>query len=98
MLHAAPKSIKRPFEEPIFIRGGILIAARGTNNSNLVGKKDALTECVFTITLTKRTTRCNRHACEETERILTEDRGNFVVFLPNTVFMVPKNNDSRLGT
>jgi hypothetical protein len=95
---AAPKFIKRPFEEPIFIRGGVRIAARGANNSNLLGRKDALTECVFTITLTKGTTRRNHHACEETERILTEDRGKFVAFLPNTVFMVPKNNDARLGT
>ncbi len=98
MLWAAPKSIKHPFKEPIFIRGGFGIAARGVNNSNLVGRKDALTECVFTITLTKGTTRCNCHACEETERILMEDRGKFVAFLPNMVFMVPKNNDARLGT
>jgi hypothetical protein len=98
MPQAVPKFIKHPFEEPIFIRGGIGIAARGANNSNLIGKKDAMTECVYTITLTKGTTRHDHHACEETERILTEDRGKFVSFLPNTVFMVPKNNDARLGT
>jgi hypothetical protein len=27
-----------------------------------------------------------------------EDRTKFVAFLPNMVFMVPKNNDVRLGT
>ncbi len=59
---AAPKSIKRPFKEPIFIRGGFGIAARGVNNSILFGRKDALTECFFTITLKKGTTRGNRHA------------------------------------
>jgi hypothetical protein len=74
------------------------IAVRGVNNSNLVGRKDVLTECVFTITLTKGTMRHNRHAREEMERILMEDRGKFVAFLPNTVFMDPKNNDARLGT
>jgi hypothetical protein len=42
-------------------------------------------------------TRRNHHACEETERILTEDGGKFVAFLPNAVFMVPKNNNARLG-
>jgi hypothetical protein len=42
-------------------------------------------------------TRCDHHACEETERILMEDRGKVVTFLPNMVFMVPKNNDARLG-
>ncbi len=98
MPRAAPKSIKHPFEEPIFIRGGVGIAARGANNSNHVGRKDALTECVLTITLTKGTTRRDRHACKETERILTEDRGKFVAFLPNMVFMVPKNNNVRIGT
>ncbi len=54
--------------------------ARGADNSNLIGKKDALTECVYTITLMKGTTRRNHHACEETERILMEDRGNFFAF------------------
>jgi hypothetical protein len=98
MLRAAPKSVERPFKRLIFIRGGFGIAARGANNSNLVGRKDVLTECIFTITLMKGMMRCNRNACEETERILMEDRGEFVTFLPNTVFMVPKNNNARLGT
>jgi hypothetical protein len=62
MPRAVPKSIEHPFKEPIFIRSGFGIAAREANNSNLVRKKDALTECVFTITLTKRTTRRDRHA------------------------------------
>ncbi len=57
MPRAVPKSIEHPFKEPIFIRGGSGITARRANNSNLVGRKDALTECVFTITLTKGTTR-----------------------------------------
>ena len=80
MPRAAPKSIKHPFEEPRFIRGGVGIAARGANNSNLVRRKDALTECIFTITLTKGTMRCDRHACEETKRFLMEDRGNLLLF------------------
>jgi hypothetical protein len=97
MPRAVPKSIERPFKEPIFIRGGFGLAARGANNSSLVGRKDAMTECVFTITITIGATRCNCHGCEETERILTEERGKFVAFLSNMVFMVPKNN-ARLGT
>jgi hypothetical protein len=56
-----------------------------------------MTECVFTITLAMGARRCNCHGCEETERILTEERGKFVAFLPNMVFMVPKNN-ARLST
>ncbi len=60
--------------------GGVGIAARGANNSNLIRKKDTLTECIYTITLMKGTTRWNHHACEETERILMEDRGKFVAF------------------
>jgi hypothetical protein len=95
---AAPKSIECPFKEPLFIRGSFGIAARGANNSNLVRRKDALTECVYTITLTKRMMRCNCHAHEEMERILMEDRGKFVALLLNAVFMVPNNNDARLGT
>jgi hypothetical protein len=96
---AAPKAIEHPFfKEPIFIRGSFGIAARGANNSNIVGRKDALTECVFTITLTKKMARRDCHAHEEMVRILTEDRGNFFAFLPNAVFMVPKNNDARLET
>ena len=98
MPQAAPKSIKHPLDEPMFIRVGVGITARGANNSNLVGRKDALTDCIFIITLIKGTKRRDRHAYEETERILMEDRGKFVAFLPNMVFMVPKNNDARLGT
>jgi hypothetical protein len=80
MPQAASKSIKRLFKEPIFIRGGVGIAARGANNSYLVERKDAPTECIFTITLTKGTMRCDRHACEETKRFLMEDRGNLLLF------------------
>jgi hypothetical protein len=48
MPRAASKSKEHPFKEPIFIRGGFMITARVANNCNLVGRKDALTECVFT--------------------------------------------------
>ena len=98
MPRAVPKSIEYPFKEPIFIRGSFRIAARGANNSNLVRRKGALTDCAFTITLMRGTMRRDRHAHEKMKRILTEDRGKFVAFLPNTVFMVPKNNNARLGT
>jgi hypothetical protein len=42
MPQAVPKFLKHPFEEPIFIRGGIGIATRGVNNSNLIRKKDRM--------------------------------------------------------
>ena len=87
---AAPKSIERPLKEPIFIRGGFRIAARGANNSDLIGREDALTECVFTITLMKGTMRRDRHACEEVERILMEDRGKFVLFFQTRSSWYPR--------
>jgi hypothetical protein len=37
----------------------------------------------------------NGHAREEKERILTKDRGELLALFPNTVLVIPKDNDAR---
>ncbi len=53
-----------------------------------------MAECVFTVALMKKATRRHSHTGEETEQILAEDRSKFLVFLPDSIFVIPKDNDT----
>jgi hypothetical protein len=54
-----------------------------------------LTERVLAVALTKWMARSDGHAREETERILTKDRGKLLALFPNTVLVIPKDDDAR---
>ncbi len=95
MTWAATKPIESPLEQPIFTKSGLRITTRRTQDSNFVWRKNALTERVFVVALTKWTARSNGHACEETKRILTKDRGGLLALLPSTVLVILKNDDAR---
>jgi hypothetical protein len=68
-------------KKPILIRSGFQIAARGSNNGNLIWRENSLTEGVFAVALTKRTKTCNSHTSKEAERILSKDWSKLLLFV-----------------
>ncbi len=92
------KPIESPLEQPIFIRSSLRITARQTKDPNFVWRKNALTERVLAVVLIKWMARSDGHACEETERILTKDRGELLALFQNMVLVIPKDDDARFCT
>ncbi len=96
MMLAATKAIKSPLEKPILVRSSLWVPARRENNGSLVGRENALTKCIRTVTLIERAMGCNGHTGKETKRILAKDRSKCLAFLPHSVFMIAEDNDLRL--
>jgi hypothetical protein len=92
-----PQAIKVAKKEPIFLRISVRVTGGGMDNSDLFRGKDALAECVFTVTLLKRAAVLDGHADEELERVAVEDRRKFIRLQPNPVFVVTKHYDTRFG-
>ena len=56
-----------------------------------------MTKGILAVALSERASRCDRHTSQETERILTKYRGEFLAFRPNSVFVITKHNNPRFG-
>ncbi len=63
---------------------------------NLVGRENALTKRILTVTLNEKATGRDGHTGKETKRILAKDRSKLIDFLPHSVFVIAKGNDLRL--
>jgi hypothetical protein len=95
-LWAAPKDLQSLLEKPILVRSGLQVLARKANNGNLVERENALTKRILTVTLTERATGRDGHTGKELKRILAKDGSKLLAFLPNLVFVIAKDNNSRL--
>jgi hypothetical protein len=96
MTWAAPKAVKSPLKKPILVRSGLWVLARRANNGNLIGRENALTKCILTVTLTERAMGCDGHTGKETKKILMKDGRKLLAFLPHAVFVIAEDNDLRL--
>ena len=56
-----------------------------------------MTKGILTIALSKRTTFFYREADQETKRVTTKDGGKAITLAPNSVFVIPQNNNARLS-
>jgi hypothetical protein len=96
MTGAAPKAVQSPLEKPILIRSGLRVSARRANNGNLVGRENALTKCILTVTLMERAMGRDGHTGKQTKIILAKDGSKLLAFLPHLVFVIAKDNNARL--
>ncbi len=77
------------------MRISVGIARRRTNNRNLIRRKNALAECVFSVALSQSPLLLNREASQKVQRILTKNRSEAIFSTPNAVVMIAKDNDPR---
>ncbi len=94
MLWATSQAIQRAIEKPIFILFSIGIPDRRFDDSDFIGGKDSLTESVFAVSLFQCPTLLNGHTDDKSEGIRTKDRGIFLRFGPDPIFMVAQNEDA----
>jgi hypothetical protein len=95
----ATEAIKCFKEEPVFLVLGISfrVPRRRTNNSSLLRRENPMTKGILTIALLKRTTFFHCKADQETKRVTMKDRGKAIALAPNSVFVIPQNNNARLS-
>jgi hypothetical protein len=98
MTGAVPKAILSPFEKPILVRSSLRVSAKRANNGNIIGRENALTKHILTVTLTVRATGSDSLTGKETKRILAKDGGKHLAFLPHLVFVIAEDNDARICT
>jgi hypothetical protein len=70
---AAAQAVKGTLEKPIFVWCCFGIAAGRTDDSDFIGRKNALAKGILTVALTKRTARSHRHAGKKAKGILSKD-------------------------
>jgi hypothetical protein len=91
------KAVQSPLgEKQILVRSGLWVPARRVNDGNLVGRENAMTKHILTVTLKERATGLDGHTGKETKRILAKDRSKLLSFFSHFVFVIAEDNDSRL--
>jgi len=91
------EAIKCFKEEPVFLGIGFRVPRRRTNDSSLLRRENPMTKGILTIALLKRTMFFYREADQETKRVATKDGGKAIALAPNSVFVIPQNNNARLS-
>jgi hypothetical protein len=94
---APMKAIKGLKKKPIFIFASIWIPGRGSDDSGLLRRKNALAEIVFAISLLKTAMVLGQQTNQEAETIKPKNRCKAIAFGPVTSFTINQNNDTRLG-
>jgi hypothetical protein len=93
----ATEAIKCFKEEPVFLGISFRVPRRRTNDSSLLRRENPMTKGILTIALSERTAFFHREADQETKRVATKDGGKAIALAPNSVFVIPQNNNARLS-
>ncbi len=94
MAWTASKTIESFEEKPIFLRISFGIAMRRMNNCGFIRWEDAMTEWVFTITLTKRTSFLDYKAHEKMKQVSTKNGSMAIAFAPDSNFVIHEDNNA----
>jgi hypothetical protein len=57
--------------------------------------EESLTEGILAIALAKGAARSDSHTREKLKPVLAKDRSKFITFLPDTVLVIPMDNNAR---
>jgi hypothetical protein len=98
MSRAVAKAIKGLEKKPIFNWLSLGITRGRSNNGNLFWGQNDLAKCMFAIASAEGAMLLNHHRNQKPKRVATKNRGKAVVFAPNTVFVVAKDNNPRFCT
>ncbi len=93
MFRAVAQTVECTFQQPVFAVFGIGIAIGGFVHCNLVWWQNSLAERVLTITLLKSAPASYGHAYKSMECVGVENWSVLVGLGPDTIFMVPKDNN-----
>jgi len=93
----ATEVIKCFKEEPVFLGISFRVPRRRMNDSSLLRRENPMTKGILTIALSKRTTFFYHEADQETKRVATKDGGKAIALAPNSVLVIPQNNNARLS-
>jgi hypothetical protein len=97
MSRASQQAINCQQKEPILLGISIRVIQRGTDNRDLVGRKNTLTKGIFAVTLTKWASFLDGQTYEETEGLIFKDRHKLFGFGPKAVFVITKDYDARFS-
>ena len=92
-----PGTVQCPLEKPVFVRLHFRCTLGRSYNSNLVWREDTLTKYVFAIALAKGTPLLHCKAHKETETVLTKNWSKAIALGPNSILLIPKNDDPKLS-
>jgi hypothetical protein len=88
VVRTASKAIESALKEPKFLWIGLWIARGWAYDSDFINGKNTLTEGIFAISLTKRTTLFNSKTNKKAKGVLAKYRGKAIAFTPYSVFMI----------
>jgi len=69
---------------------------RRMNNCGFIRWEDAKTECILTITLTKKTSLLDYNAHEKMKQVSTKNGSMVIDFVPDSDFVIHEDNDARM--
>jgi hypothetical protein len=92
------KAIKSLEKKPIFIFASIWVPGRGSDDSSLLRRKNALAEGVFAISLLKAATVLSRQTNQKPETIEPKNRCKTLVLGPVAFFTIAQHDNARFGS
>jgi hypothetical protein len=94
MMRTASKTIESPKEEPIFVWICFRIPRRRPINGDLIRRENALTKCIFAISLLQRATFFNGEVDQKPKGVTAKHQRVSIAFAPNSVFVITQHNNA----
>jgi hypothetical protein len=91
------KAVQSFLEEPIFAFASVGVSNGGFHNSDFVVGENALTKCIFEVTLLEGATFLHGKTDHQPHGVGTEDRGVLFRLGPNTILMIAKDHYTGFG-
>jgi hypothetical protein len=91
------EAVQSFLEEPIFVFASVGVSNGGFHNSDFVVGENALTKCIFAVTLLEGATHLYGKTDHQPHGVGAKDGGVLFWLGPNAIFMIAKDHDAGFG-